>query len=116
MGPSRMVEFVAPENYQPVYRKALDQARKCWQTGMITAQMVVQGDLYHDIKSGTITVALHAGYGVDTYQVIDISAIDEHSTKVVGHYSIGPVNQYADILKQWVLENSTECDLKPSAK
>lgn len=111
MGPSRQIEFVAPENYQPVYRKTLEQARKCWQTGMITAQMMVQGDLYHDTKSGTITVALHAGYGVDTYQVIDITAIDEHSTKVVGHYAMGPVNKYGAILKQWVLENSTECDL-----
>lgn len=116
MGPSRQIELVAPENYQPVYRKTLDQARKCWQSGMITAQMVVQGDLYHDTKSGTITVALHGGFGVDTYQVIDISAIDEHSTKVVGHYSMGPVNQYGAILKQWVLENSTECELKSATK
>lgn len=116
MGPSRQVEFIAPENYQPVYRKTLEQARKCWQTGMITAQMMVQGDLYHDTKSGTITVALHAGYGVDTYQVIDITAIDEHSTKVVGHYSMGSVNKYGAILKQWVLENSTDCDLKSADK
>lgn len=116
MGPTRQVEFVAPENYQPVYRKTLEQARKCWQSGMITAQMVVQGDLYHDTKSGTITVALHGGLGVDTYQVIDITAIDENHTKVVGHYSMGPVNQYGGILKQWVLDNSTECELKSTSK
>lgn len=112
MGPTRQVSFSVPENYQPVYRKVLSQARKCWQTGMITAQMVVQGDLFHDTQSGTITIALHGGFGVDTYQVIDISAIDERNTKIVGHYSLGPVDQYGRILKEWVLENSSECEPK----
>jgi len=109
MGPERRVSFMAPENYQPVYRKILDQERKCYQTGMITAQVVVQGDLFHDTKSGTITVALHGGFGVDTYQVIDVSALDEQQTRVVGHYSLGPVEKYGQVLKEWVLENSREC-------
>ncbi len=112
MGPTRQFIFVAPENYQPLYRKVLDQERKCYQTGMITAQMVVQGDLYHDTKSAIITVALHGGFGVDTYQVIDIIAIDEKQTKIVAHYSLGPVEKYGQILKEWVLENSNECGLK----
>src|SRR3990172_2414470 len=112
MGPERQFVFIAPENYQPVYRKVLDQARKCFQMGLITAQQVVQGDLYHDTRSGTITVALHGALGVDTYQVIDVSAIDDNKTRVIGHYSIGPVDKYGQILKEWVLENSTECGLK----
>lgn len=112
MEQERQYVFVAPENYQPVYRKIIDQARKCYQTGMITAQMVVQGDLYHDTKSGTVTVALHGGLGVDTYQVIDVSAIDEKQTKVIGHYSLGPVAKYGQALKEWVLEDSTECGPK----
>ena len=112
MGPERQFVFIAPENYQPVYRKVLDQARKCFQMGLITAQQVVQGDLYHDTRSGTITVALHGGLGVDTYQVIDVSAIDDNQTRVIGHYSLGPVDKYGQILKEWVLENSTECGLK----
>lgn len=112
MGPERQLTFVAPENYQPVYRKVLEQARKCYQQGLITAQMVVQGDLFHDTKSGTITVALHGGLGVDTYQVIDVSAIDEKQTKVIGHYALGPVAQYGQTLKEWVLEKSEECSPK----
>ena len=109
MGPDRQYTFEVSENYQPVYRKVLAQTRKCYQTGMITAQMVIQGDLFHDIKSGVITVALHGGLGVDTYQVIDITAINEKLTKVVAHYSIGPVEKYGGILKTWVLDNSTDC-------
>jgi len=29
--------------------------RDCSETGLITASIVVHGDLFHDIKSGTIT-------------------------------------------------------------
>lgn len=112
MGAERQFKFIVSENYQPVYRKILDQARKCYQTGLITAQMVVQGDLFHDTKSGTVTVALHGGLGVDTYQVIDISAIDDKKTKVIGHYSLGPVDKYGQALKEWVLENSKKCGPK----
>ena len=112
MGPERQYAFTAQENYQPVYRKVLDQTRKCHQYGMITAQMMVQGDIFHDTKSGTVTVALHGGLGVDTYQVIDIKAIDDQQTRVIGHYSVGPVEKYGSTLKEWVLENSEECGPK----
>lgn len=109
MGPARQYKFEAAENYQPVYRKVLAQARKCYQTGMVTAQMVVQGDLFHDIKSGVVTVALHGGLGVDTYQVIDINAVDENRTQIIAYYSLGPVEKYGGILKAWVLNNSHDC-------
>lgn len=112
MGAERQVVFVTQENYQPVYRKILEQARKCYQTGLITAQMMVQGDLFHDTRSGTITVALHGGLGVDTYQVIDVFALDDTQTKVSAHYSIGSVEQQSQLLKQWVLESSKECTLQ----
>lgn len=109
MGADRSYTFTAPQNYQQVYRTVLDQARKCYQTGMITAQMVVQGDLYHDIKSGTVSVALHGGLGVDTYQVIDISEAGENNTKIVGHYSLGSVRDYGSLLESWVLAGNKEC-------
>ncbi|HCP77734.1 MAG: hypothetical protein CML16_11130 [Pusillimonas sp.] len=109
MGPERSTTFTADQNYQHVYRKILRQARACHQTGMITAQMVVQGDLYHDIKSGTVSVALHGGLGVDTYQVIDVVAVDGSKTKVTGHYSLGSVQEQGELLRAWVLQDSTEC-------
>ena len=115
-GPENRFEFVAAENYQPVYRKILEQTRKCHEGGVITSQMVVHGDLYHDIKRGTITVAFHPGLGgVATHQVIDVAAIDDRQTKVVGHYFIGPFGSLANVgqvLKEWALENSKECWLK----
>ncbi|RIY41976.1 BPTD_2524 family lipoprotein [Neopusillimonas maritima] len=109
MGPERSTTFTADQNYQQVYRKILRQARACHRTGMITAQMVVQGDLYHDIQTGTVSVALHGGLGVDTYQVIDVVAVDESTTKITGHYSLGSVQEQGELLRAWVLRDSTEC-------
>ncbi len=108
LGEKRSYSFVTPENYQSVYRKVLRQERKCWETGLITAQILVQCDLYTDIKSGTISVSNHGGFGVDTYQVVDISDVDG-KTKVVAHYSLGPVQKYGKILKDWVVDSSEDC-------
>lgn len=101
--------FDVNENYQPVYREILSTARKCYQTGMVTAQMMVQGDLYHDIKSGNVTVALHGGFGVDTHMTIDISALNNEKTKVVVFNALSTWNPAAQAVRKWVEENSTEC-------
>jgi len=112
LGTDRRYTFEAEQNYQQVYRKVLANARKCYQTGLITAQMVVQGDLYHDTKTGEITVALHGGFGVDTYEVIDIAAIGDSRTKIVGYRSIGPVTVSEQLSRDWVLDDSVECSPK----
>lgn len=109
LGPDKAYSFTAPQGYQAVYRDILEQVRKCHQGGMITAQMVVQGDLYHDTKSGSISVALHGGFGVDTYQVIDIAAIDDSSTSVTAHYSVGSVERQGELLRKWALEDYRAC-------
>lgn len=109
LGPQKTYSFVVDQGYQAVYRTVLSQARKCYQTGMITAQMVVQGDLYHDTKSGTVSVALHGGLGVDTYQVIDITADGNSKTTIKAHYATGSIQKYGDLLKRWVLEGYKDC-------
>jgi hypothetical protein len=96
-------------NYQQVYRTIVDRARACWQTGMITAQMVVQGDLYTDIRSGTISVALHGGFGVDTYLAIDIVAIGDARTVVHAYYAAQSWEPGARAVKAWVTGTSQEC-------
>ncbi len=106
--------FTVNENYQPVYRKILSTARKCYQTGMITAQMVVQGDLYQDTKSGNVTVALHGGFGVDTHMTIDVSALNDETTKVVVFNAVSTWNSAAQAVREWVEKDSTECRPKNS--
>lgn len=101
--------FTVDENYQSVYRKILTKARACYQTGMITAQMVVAGDLYNDIKKGDISVALHGGLGVDTYLYTEIKAIDENKSNVDVYYALDTWKKAANAVKAWVLNNYEKC-------
>ena len=49
---------------------------------MFLADQLTIRCLFHDTKSGMITVALHGGLGVYTYQVIDVTALDDDQTRV----------------------------------
>lgn len=106
---ANQISFHVNENYQPIYRKVLSMARQCYQTGMITAQLVVQGDLYHDIKSGSVTVALHGGFGVETHLVVDIDAIDEGASKITVYNALPSWNSASQAVREWVEDGATEC-------
>ena len=107
--PAGKLIFEVDQNYQKVYRIILNKARNQWQAGMITAQRVVQGDLYTDIESGNITVALHWVFGIDTYLTIDIKALPDTRTKVSTYYSLSTWKSGAELVEQWVKNGSTEC-------
>ena len=101
--------FAVHEPYQKVYRTILYQARKCFATGMITAQMVVDGDLFTDLKTGNVSVALHGGAGVNTFLVIDIKESTDMSTAVTVYNSVGTWEKPAKAVEEWVIDGSTEC-------
>jgi hypothetical protein len=105
MGSDRQFTFVAPENYQPVYRKILDQTIKCYPHSY---QLVVERDIFTDTKSGTISVRFQGPVSAAVMWVIDLSALDEKQTKVVGYFAYGSPDKKGQILKEWVLENLKE--------
>ena len=106
--PGGEAKFQSPENYQLVYRTILNNARRCYQTGLVTAQMIVQGDLYTDIKTGEVTVALHGGLGVSTYLGIDIRAIGDEMTEVK-IFSSSSNLAAARAVRAWVDKKSEGC-------
>jgi len=107
--PSGKSTFVADEGYQQVYRKVVTKARNCFQTGMITAQMVVQGDLYTDIRTGHVSIALHGGLGVSTYANVDIEAISDNETRVTTYYGFPTWSRIVPTVEDWVKLNSDQC-------
>lgn len=106
--------FDVDENYHLVYRKILSTAQKCHQKGMITAKMMVDGDLNQDSKYGSITIALHGGLGVDTHMAIDVSALGDKKTKIIVFNALSTWNSFAQAVRAWVDEDSTECRSKNS--
>jgi hypothetical protein len=111
--PAGQLKFEVAKSYQPVYRTILSNARRCHQTGLITAQMIVQGDLYTDTRTAEITVALHGGLGVDTHLGIDIKALSDESTEVRTFYALSSWKATARAVEAWVRDGSTECRVSP---
>jgi hypothetical protein len=109
---SKQYIFDAEENYQTVYNKILNQAKICLETKKYTARMMAQGEIHPEVQSGTITLLFDGILAVDTYQVIDMYALNDNSTIVIAYYSLGSVDKNGKMLKEWVLDNSVECEPK----
>jgi len=111
LGPSKSASFEAPENYQRLYKKILEQTQQCSDGWMITAQMVTEGNLDPDNKTGTVAVSLRGGLGTNYYQVIDIKEIGENKSKVTAFYSVGSPEGHSKLLKKWALDDYRKCSL-----
>lgn len=101
-------DFVVEQNYQAVYRKILKQGRDCIKPGL-TAQMVVHGELFNDIKAADITVVLYGIFSQYPHLQINIEAIGTGKTKISVSNKLHRWNTYAKAVKTWVDGNSTRC-------
>jgi hypothetical protein len=74
--------FTVGRNYQAAYRILSDEIRRCMQTGMITAAVIVHSDLYTDIRKGVITPTLHGGLGAMPLMVVDVVGLEGETTRI----------------------------------
>jgi hypothetical protein len=105
-----IVSFEVDENYQSVYRKIITRARNCYQgVGLLGMNNTVQGDLYPDLQSGTISCAHHNPmYGINTFIVIDIR-VNQSKTKIVYYCFNSAWCKNAKVIEGWVTQNSEKC-------
>lgn len=90
--------FSIPGNYQANYRILVDEMRRCMQSGMITATVIVHGEIYSDIKKAVITPTMHGGLGASPLLVVDVLETGANETRIdVMSKSAGSTN--AKLLK-----------------
>lgn len=109
LGPERRYTFQVDVDYQTAYRRILETERKCNQYPLGTAMQMVNGDLYPDTKSGSITVGLYGALGPSIYQVIDVKALDGGKTEVVATFPTGPVEKLGSKVRAWSVMDNEEC-------
>lgn len=109
MGPERRVVFEVEADYQTAYRRILEAARTCHQTNLITASQIVDGDLYPDSRTGTVTVGLYGALGPTIYQVIDVRGIDGGRSEVSAVFPVGPVEKLGGKVRAWATAAGTGC-------
>jgi len=100
--------FVVERNYQATYRSLLERQQACEQANFIASQTLVEGQLYTDIQSGTITSAIHVPLYTQTTAVLDIKAMGEKSSEVTLTTQYDVVAKYVSRLQKW-LAGSREC-------
>lgn len=74
--------FEVAGDYQSNYRILLDEMRRCMQGGMVTASVIVHGELYSDVRQGVITPTMHGGLGAEVLLIVDVSGDASASTRV----------------------------------
>lgn len=109
MGAERSYTFQVDADYQTAYRRIVDVARSCYQGNMITANMMVNTDLFPDTRSGAISVGLYGAMGPSLYQVIDVRGIDAEHTEVVAIFPMGPVEKMGAKVRAWASGSGAEC-------
>lgn len=109
MGPERRYVFQVDADYQTAYRRILEAARPCYQANLITASQIVDGDLYPDTKSGTVTVGMVGGLGTSIYQVIDVRGLDGSRSEVTATFPSGPVDKMGSKVRAWAEGTSSAC-------
>lgn len=108
-GYAQHYQFETDKNYQQVYRTIKNKATDCYAESGIGGQIVVQGDLYADIKKGEVVVALHGGFGIDTHLAVDLAASENETTLVDVYNALSTWNDMADAVKKWVVDDYKEC-------
>ena len=108
MGPDRQYRFEVAVDYQTAYRRIIEAARSCYQGQVITSTMMVNGDLYPDSRSGTVTVGMY-GIASSVYQVIDVRGVDNGHTEITATFPLGLVEKQGVKVKGWTEETGTGC-------
>jgi hypothetical protein len=97
-------KYVVNENYQVVYKRALDMSKECHEMGMITAAQIADGEIYTELKKAEISLYLMGGYGRSMYHGALFEAIDDSHTNMTIYSRFG--GEWFDILKR---EYTGEC-------
>jgi len=103
--PAAQVRFETAQNYQSVYRTVITSARRCYNQ----APLLVQGDLFSDIKSAEVTVAWTTAIGGhDVHMGIDIKAINDGLTEV-RIYTAKSSESAPKTVRSWIENDATSC-------
>ncbi len=101
--------FIADQNYQAVYRTVFRQLKKCNEYNVVLQRQETHGELYTDIKTGTVYTALSSMFGKDIFLVVDMKYLEDSKTEVITQYGYTNSNNRDGLIKSWVLDGNTEC-------
>ena len=101
LAPETKFSFEVDAPYETVYRRIAETARACYQANMLTANQIVNADIYPESRSGSISAGMY-GIAAQVYWVIDIHSIDNR-TRVDGSVALGKPAPLRDKINAWAI-------------
>jgi len=102
--------FEVDKNYQSVYRHLLEQGRACTKP-QFTAKMVVNGELFEDIKAADVSVVLMGLFSNNHYLKIRVDSTGDSKSRVHVSNQLPRWNGLAMAIKGWIVDGSTNCEV-----
>ena len=102
------VEFTLGQSYQSVYRKLVENARRCCKTGLFGGQRQLDTDIFDDSKTAVLTLSVNSFNGVNVYVGVDIKALDRDRSDV-RIFAVKGMEAHAVAIKGWLEQNATTC-------
>lgn len=97
-------QVIVAQNYQELYKRALEKSRECHEGGLLTAAIIADGQIYPDLKEAEISIYLMGGLGRQMQHTAKFKAIDNNTTDLMLYSYFH--DQYNDILQR---EFTGEC-------
>lgn len=94
--------YTVDQNYQKLYRTAIDFSHECHDIGLITGALSSDGQLYTDIKEGYVYTYVIGGFGRQMRFGTEIKAINENeSNMTIFYYGGFAENAMESLYKQY---------------
>ena len=102
--------FDVNDNYQKVYRNIQEISKQCWEGTAITADYVVDTQLYSELGTAEVAWKL-VGIAMPVYYLdIEIKRVSSNKSHVVVHRA-SYVHAYSEqVVKQWAKGEMNTCD------
>lgn len=83
--------------YQEVYRSVREYVKRCMQTGLITAEIKVDAELFTDLKQAEIDIYMQGMLGRIDYFKIQITSTSTKFTSLAVQKGTGSATSFASI-------------------
>lgn len=97
-------EYLIKEGYQELYKRSLDKSRECHETGLLTAAIITEGQIYSELDKAELSIYLIGGLGKSMYHGAEFIKKDYNSTNLIIYSKFG--GEWFNILKN---EFTGEC-------
>ncbi|PHM16469.1 MAG: hypothetical protein CJD30_11425 [Sulfuricurvum sp. PD_MW2] len=82
-------QVVVNQNYQRIYKRALDKSRECFEMGLGTAAIIADGQIYTELKEAEMSIYLMGGLGRQMHHTAKFKSIDENNTDMIVYSYFG---------------------------